>query len=539
MNRKRKIYWLSGLLYLTSVLSTKAQDIRLEKGKVSYIAGQNIYVRFESTEGIQNGDTLFLKNDLVLKPALIVEHHSSISVLCRKINETEFKVGDLIFRKFKLAGSEELKVNPENNDEEINEQVLTSEKESIQKQDKQYKQDIYGRISATSYSNFSNTTSPDVQRFRYTFTMDAKHISDSKISAESYITFTHRLNDWKAVKEDFNQELKIYSLSVNYDFTPTMSLTFGRKINPQIANVGAIDGFQFAKSFNNIYVGAVVGSRPDYTNYSFNPDLLEYGAYVGQNKKVKNGFIQTSLAIFEQRNNGNTDRRFAYFQHSNTAVKNLNIFSTFEVDLYKLENGQPKSTFDIISFYFSMRYRFSKRFSLSGSYDNRKNVVYYETFKNYSDKVLQLASRQGLRIRANLRPVNKLVLGVNAGTRFRKSDPRPTNTVNGYVTYTRLPALNASLTVNANIMQTSYLDGQIYGARLSKDLLKGKLYSQLNYRFVNFNYLNSISKLNQHIGEIDFSYQFNKKLYLSVNFETTFQDQENYNRLYLNIRRKF
>jgi predicted porin len=88
-------------------------------------------------------------------------------------------------------------------------------------------------------------------------------------------------------------------------------------------------------------------------------------------------------------------------------------------------------------------------------------------------------------------------------------------------------------------MQTSYLNGQVYGARLSKDILKGKIYGSLNYRWVKFDYVSSVSQLKQNIGEIDFSYQFNKKLYLSFNYEATFQKNEHFNRLYLNLRVKF
>jgi len=88
-------------------------------------------------------------------------------------------------------------------------------------------------------------------------------------------------------------------------------------------------------------------------------------------------------------------------------------------------------------------------------------------------------------------------------------------------------------------MQTSYLNGEIYGARLSKNFIKGKLYTQLYYRLVNFRYVNSGLKLLQNIGELNLLWQHNKRLYLSVNFEATFQKNENYNRIYLNIRRKF
>jgi hypothetical protein len=267
--------------------------------------------------------------------------------------------------------------------------------------------------------------------------------------------------------------------------------------------------------------------------------LFEYGVYFGQSQKIKNGFLQSSLAFFEQRNTGNIDRRFVYFQHTNSALKNLNLFSSFEIDLYKIENDQPANALTLTSLYLSASYRISRKLSLFGSYDNRKNVVYYETFRNYADEVLQQVSRQGYRIRANYRPLNYLIFGVSAGTRFRKEDPRPSNTLNAFSTWSKIPFIDASLNISANLMQTSYLDGQIYGARLSKDIIPGKIYSMINYRWVDFKYINSNSTLRQNIGEIDFSYQFNKKLYLSVNFEATFQEKEMFNRLYLNLRKKF
>jgi predicted porin len=88
-------------------------------------------------------------------------------------------------------------------------------------------------------------------------------------------------------------------------------------------------------------------------------------------------------------------------------------------------------------------------------------------------------------------------------------------------------------------MQTSYLDGQVFGGRLSKEMLRGKLNTMLSYRKVKFDYVNSNSQLKQNIAELDFSYQFNKKLFFSVNLEATLEKEANYNRVYLNLRKKF
>ena len=524
-----------------TMFNTKAQEkVDIMEGTVSYITGKNIYVKYVNTSGIENGDTLFMNENEVLVPALVVLHLSSISCLCNPIGENTFQISDKIIAKTRTKQKAEVaEIQAKNKiEKDVSEQVISSvsEKEPGKTTNKQ---DFYGTLSVSSYSNFSNTQSDNLHRFRYTFSMDAKNIASSKLSAETYISFSHKLNQWELVQEDLNNALKIYSLALKYDFNNTTSMWVGRKINPKIANIGAVDGIQFQKDWNRFFVGVVGGTRPDFQDYGFNPKLLEYGAYVGQNQKVENGFVQSSLAFFEQRNDGNIDRRFLYFQHSNSFIKNVNIFSSFELDLYKLENGQAQNTVSLTSLYLSLNYRISRRLSLFGSYDNRKNVIYYETFKSYTDAILQQASRQGLRFRINYRPINFLNIGVNTGTRFMKNDTRKTNTLNGYASYTKVPWINSSLTLSTNLMQTSYLNGQVYGARLSKDILKGKIYGSLNYRWVKFDYASSVSQLKQNIGEIDFSYQFNKTIYLSANYEATFQKNEHFNRLYLNLRVKF
>uniref|UniRef100_UPI003216CAA0 hypothetical protein n=1 Tax=uncultured Draconibacterium sp. TaxID=1573823 RepID=UPI003216CAA0 len=527
------------LILLPGFFHLNAQEYKRLDGEVSYISGQNIYVKFKSTQGIANGDTLFILQNNQPEPALQVMHHSSISCLCTSIGNLTFKVGDKISGKIALP--KETTIVPEQEptviEEDVNQQVLKTSATWRPKTDTKGK--VTGRLSLASYSNFSDATDNDYHRFRYTLSMHAQNISRSKVSLETYLSFSHKLNEWDVVQENLNNALKIYSLALEYDFNKSTSLWAGRKINPKIANLGAVDGLQFQKKWNDFYVGAVAGSRPDFTDYGFNPDLLEYGAYIGHNTKSGNGFAQSSLAVFEQKNKGNTDRRFVYFQHSNTLLKNVSFFSSFEIDLYKLENQKAKNTLSLTGLYLSLRYRVSRQLSLFGSYDNRKNVIYYETFRNYTDEILQQAARQGFRARINYRPLNQLMLGVNAGTRFREGDTRHTNTLNGYATYTRIPGIKTSLTLSANLMQNSYLNGQVFGARLSKDLASNKLFTTLNYRLVNFDYVNTASQINHHIAEIDLSYRFNKKLYIAVNFETTFQEANMYNRVYLNLRKKF
>ena len=85
--------------FLLGIGQVYAQEISFTEGVVSYITGQNIYVKFANTEKIENGDTLFVQKNEVLVPALVVQHHSSISCLCNPIGEQSFKVSDKIIAK--------------------------------------------------------------------------------------------------------------------------------------------------------------------------------------------------------------------------------------------------------------------------------------------------------------------------------------------------------------------------------------------------------------------------------------------------------
>lgn len=531
---------LAIVLLMARSLTVSAQENQnFREGLVSYISGKNVYVKFENTAGIADGDTLFLKNGEILIPALLVQHRSSISCLCLPVGDLKFSINDKILASQKTVKTELKEILPVPKNDDVTAEAIqsASEPEKLKTEEKSSPL-ISGRISVSSYSNFSYVAN-NSHRLRYTLVTNAGRPGQTKLSAESYISFTHKINEWDKVKSNLNSALKIYSLALRYDFGEKATVWAGRKINTATANIGAVDGLQFEYRFGKIYAGAITGFRPDYSDYGFNASLLEYGAYAGQNINLHNGTIQSSLAIFEQKNNGNTDRRFMYFQHSNSAVKNLNVFASCELDLYKLADSIPKNEVSLTGLYLSARYRISKQIAVFGSYDNRRNVIYYETFRNYADDIIQLASRQGFRLNVNYRPVNKLFLGVNAGTRFSKSDPRPTKTINGNATWSAIPAINASLTFSADLLQTSYLDGQVYGARLTRDFAKNKLQTVLYYRYTRFDYTSSLTRLIQNICELDISYQFSKNLFLSANIESTIQSHQNFNRLYLNLRRKF
>jgi len=510
------------------------------EGKVTYITSQHVYVRLSSMKALSEGDTLYIRQGNIDVPALQIKNLSSVSCLCVPLINDPIKVSDDVYAYVDIDIPAEVVGEPTSADtKQITEvpEVDSSQENSANK--KLLKQDISGRLSVSSYSNFSNEEVDMNQRMRYTFSMRANNLGNSKLSAETYLSFAHTNTNWEEVMANIFNGLKIYNLSLKYDFNESMHLSFGRKINPKLSSVGAIDGLQFEKTFNAFTVGAIVGSRPDYEDYGVNLDLLQYGVYLGHKLVGKKGNMQSTIAFIEQTNHSMTDRRFAYFQHTNMLIKNLFLFASAEVDLYKNVDGTQETTFDLSNTYLALRYRIIRPLTIGLSYSNRQQVIYYETYKDFLERLLESEALQGWRFRTSYRAAKNLFIGISAGYRFRKEDPRPSKNLNGTLTYSHVPGIGASVTLSSTWLETSYINGMVYGAGISRDLVPGKLNGGLKYRYVDYLYLNTEMALIQNVIEANLSWRIYRKLSLSVYYEGTLEKELPYHRIYLNISKRF
>ena len=512
-------------------------------GQVSFLSSKNIYVKFTSTKGITTGDTLFISSDGKLIPALQVSNLSSTSCVCTSLTTRNISIGDaVVARKSALSDS----TNRNDEQQPVAASPVITDTVSFKKEPpaESRNQQIRGSISAYSYSDFSNTDADASQRFRYTLSLNARNISGSRFSLDSYISFRHKVGEWKDVSNNVFNALKIYSLALTYSADKSSVISFGRKINNNIASMGAMDGLQAQKSFGRFNFGALAGFRPDYENYGFNSKLFQYGGYAAFSSGNKGPVNETSVAFMQQLNGSKTDRRFLYFQHSNTLIKNFYFLGTLEVDMYKLAidssgNETKSSKLSATGLYLSGRYRLSKKLSISGSYDARRNVMYYESFKSYIDRILDNELRQGFRLYANMSITRDLSFGLQGGYRFLKSDPRPTRNAYGYLTYNKIPGINATVTLSGTYIESGYLNGIIGGLNLSREFFGGKLQTGMGYRYIHNEIPENLTNIVQQMGEANMSWFFGGKVSLSVNYESTFENSLRYNMLYVQLRKRF
>lgn len=498
-----------------------------ETGAVSYVTAQHVYVKFSSTKGIAVGDTLFLKKGNGLAPALVVANKSSISCVCTPLAGVSVQLKDAIAAKPATDAGLTPPSKPKPQKPAVSAPAVKPEPETRRPAPALAtpKQHLRARLSAASYSNISDQG--QTTRMRYAFVFNGDHLNDSKFSTDAYVTFRHTLGDWATVQNNLNNALKVYALSATYHFTETTTLTAGRAINPKITNLGAVDGLQIETGFGHFYTGVLAGTRPNLFDYSFDADLLQAGAYVGFGSKAHERHHQSTLGVVEQRNKSAVDRRFVYFQHSDELLKNLSLFGSMEMDLYQVINSESSMQPSLTNLFASLRYRFSHSWNISLSYDNRKNIIYYESYKTYLDQLIDQETRQGLHLGMNLRPAKWLSCGLTGSWRFQKSKANDAKNLNSYLNFNHVPLLKASATLTANYLQSGYLNGTTFGLRVMKDVFNGKLNLELSYRRVDYTFPFYGYSTNQNIVGGSLAWNILKKLGFYVFVENTFDSQGN------------
>ncbi len=513
---------------------------KIEKtGTVTYKSSQNVYVKFESTAGIAQGDTLYQKTESRMIPAVVVQFISTKSVAGETIGDIDLKVDDKLYAVIEREIPEavtEVSNSPVPAAAGSEEGTVTNGTFSRRKTNET---GISGKFSIQSYSNISNSPYfADNQRWRYSFALKAKKIGGTGLSFSDYMTFAYRADQWSGIPNNFGRSLRVYDFALDYNFNRHTSLWLGRHLNSKISNISSIDGLQFETGINENYAGIVAGSRPNFTDLGFNLKLFEYGIYVGREDSLSSGYMNNTLAFFEQTNEFKTDRRFLYFQHSNSILPNTNIFLSTEVDMFKQISGVKKNEFQLTSLFASVRYAPSRVISFSLNYDARKNVIYYETFKNFIDSLFENETRQGFNGRINIRPVKSVFVGLTGGYRYQKTDIKPARNFGGYLSYSRIPAVEITPTVSYTKLITSYIEGGVAGLRLSRNI--GNNFDvSVYYRNTQYKFYSTIANLNQNSISIDLSTYLFNPVFLSVSYEGIFEQTSTSGRILLDLTTRF
>lgn len=526
------------LIFLLTAVSTlfsqKTGEVR--EGKVTFVSSQNIYVQFTTTEGIFEKDTLWMVVGGKDVPAVLVNFISSKSAAGNKIGEVKIEKEMILKAYPSVVAKKEEKIVEEPVTPVITEEpkVLPVNLKPVEK--KNYR----GRFSVQSSSDISNITgSPGTQRWRYGLSFNADKINGGNFSFSSYTTFSYLTRDWGRDGHDLGRKLKIYELKGGYAFDSLSFINFGRFVYRKISNIGAVDGLLYERSIGKKWsAGLFAGSRPNMLDYGYNFKLLQFGAYVAQSDSLGTGLMENSIGFVNQTNDFKTDRRFIYLQHTSNPISSLSFFASSEVDLYKLEAGEGKTSPDLTNLYVSTRYAFSREYNINLSYDVRKNVIYYETYRSFIDSVLFNETLQGLRIGFNTTAIKNLSISLRSGFRNMGNDARSSSDYGLSIYYSNVPYIAGYISANVGYLKSVYVEGLNFGVGYSRNLLEN-LYTTIGYRNINYEFSRGGSKLGQNIVSLDLNYTVNKTFNLGLNYEGVFEGSFTTSRLFVDITTRF
>ncbi len=543
MNKKLNIMFkiIVFMILLFGAALAQSQKKVKKKGTVSFETSQNIYVRFESTDGISIGDTLYFERGRRDIPVMIVQFKSSQSVSGKKISKLDIKVGDELSTMVEESKPAAPIVSSAGTEKDTN---LINDNNSITKASKfnipKNRSNFYGNISANSFTNYANYfNSVGIQRWNYTVNLHAENIGGSPVYFTNYMNLDYMSSEWSDVKANPFNNLRIYDLALGYK-VDGFNAWIGRHINYNIADLGPVDGVELEKSFlGNFAVGGVVGSRPNFYTMGLDGKLFEYGGYITRSDSANDGVMQNTLAIFEQTYGGKTDRRYLYFQHTNTIIPKLYLFASSEIDLYKEENNTPTSQFSLTSMFLNAEFTPVNFLSVNVSYDARKNVVYYQTFRSFLDSLFTNEMRQGVRLGFFVRPGFGLFFNLAGGYSYQKGDLKPSRNLNFSVTESELPVLDISATVNYNRIFGSYQNGTMYGITLMKFIPFNVTTLSVGFSRIQYNFGNALSAFVQKSVTAQIDTRIFGPLFFNFYYEGDFDGVTTYNRFMTGFNYRF
>jgi len=472
---KKYLLFVCALIIVSCTSITYSQGRRI--GVISYLTSQTVYLRFETTAGIIKGDTL---KNLLLKPVIVVTQTSKKSVAGVFIDSSKFFVGDSI-----VAFPQEIKADS------IVVKIVEKKDSLKDKTDNtplpkynapKVVSKVYGRIGFTSYSSFSNFEGTDFTRMQYTFSFDEKNEFYDGSESECYISYNYRPDKINNPDYSFDKLFRVYSLSVSTNLYDGLRITLGRSISSRVSNVGIHDGAVLNYDTKDWWSGAFVGSRPSYQNLGFDSKYFQYGVFAGFGGKINDGNYEQSIAIAEQTYSGFTDRRFLYLQHSNSIIKNINLFASSEIDLFSKQRGESISNPILTSLYANISWRESESITLGLLYDERRNVVYYESLKNYIDSLIDVTARRGLQMRVQWRIDNTKYLSFSAGTRFGGTSENRASNASIMFSYYDIPLIQSSGLVTLDFIVNQLTKGAIAGIGLNRSFFDGDVSTGVGFR---------------------------------------------------------
>lgn len=455
------MYYLIVILLFVNVYSYSQKNEK-RFGIITFVSSQNFYAQFQSTEELQINDTVYLVSNSLL--AGVIKFKSSNSIAVGIISKVG--VGDSVFVFMKNS--------PTNKTEESFDRTFAetnlNQKTNLHNLQKNPVKSYSGKISF-QFDGYSNRLK-DFSRYK----IKSRYSNNNFIMENLSLDFNVQLNinsqNQNFKKEIFKENFKIFQFYFAYQLNKNLNLGFGRLFNPLLRGLDAVDGFQLMMKDKKETYGIIAGSRPDVQNYWFNPKNAQAGLFYNRIDSINQMEMQNSFGFFEQTSNFKSDRRFIYFDHSNSFLPYTTAFFSVEIDFYNFTNQTIKNEINFTSINSSFNVRFNRKLSLNLSLNTRKNIFYMQDYRNQIDSILTNNFRDGFRISSSYFPIPEIRVSAHYNqSKARKGNVSSRNA--GVVLFFNAPFLeNSNFNLNYNNYNSAFLRGSSYSIMWSKNIFE-------------------------------------------------------------------
>lgn len=532
----KSIFFFLIIIFSSPALKSQV-TIDTLKGELTFFSSDNYYIGFSAIDGkISQGDTLFLYSNGKSEPAVIVKYVSSKSVAGNSITKNKLKVGDRFYKLFYNSNinSGNIVIVPANSEKDplISDNKLNKKSKEIR---------VDGYLNLQSYSVLAKSPNTNTQQWRVSNYFNVNDMLIEGLRFNSNLSFQYNPNSANNNKKDILKNLRFYNFYFSYS-ADKFSFVLGRNFNNRLGSMGSIDGLQMEYDFGNFYSGIVVGSHPNYEDYGYNSKYFEYGAFLGRTDTTieKRLVLRNTIGFIQQTYESKIDRRYLTFQSEAYLKNNFYFVGSAEIDLYEKSNNTPKNSLNLTNAFITTRWNFLENASVSLTYDIRKNIIYYESFKNFVDSLLDKEFRQGFRANTNFQLFRDFSINVFTDYSSKKNDARPSYNIGMSVSHHNLFELNLMPSISGSYLSSSYTNAILFNFRISKSFFDGTLFATVEYQHNIFKFPGySEGKYNQDNISTYISVNLSRNLFMSANYEFSKDNYTSFSRFLIDLGFRF
>ncbi len=412
------------LLFIAILAIRSAWAQSNDKGVVTYISAENVYVRFENTKNLNIGDTLFKTSNQ--KPLLVLQKKSSTSTINSRISDETIILGDSFYGVSKVVNTK-LQADSQINLSSANHRIQkirfidTLKTTTVAPKAIANKWNWHGYTSvSTRYNQTFNSESNRAytQQFGRFNVKGVKKDSFRNSGLHLSGNYQHFYSQFQTTEAPKWGRIYLNQAEFSTNLSSHLDLKIGRGFQNGLSSIGALDALKLGLNIHQIRIEGVCGFSPEYRTHLFSTQM----PVLGLSAKYQNHELpikwDVNMGWMNQYKGADLDRNLLLFQ-SSAFNQNTYAFFLLENDITQgFKNARVQST------YLSIQHKFNTKWNAFISYDTRTPWIFWQTYDQLTiDDLIEREAQRGFRFRVNYKQNRYLNWGIQSTLRtsnFRK-----------------------------------------------------------------------------------------------------------------------